>query len=287
MSTLRATVIVILLAFLFPCLNAQQRIAATSTGMGPSVIFIPALGCPPDVWNPIVGRLSSSYTCRVISIAGFGGVPAVGSPDFGKVREEIVAYAETSHQEKPILVGHSMGGMLALSVAASHPTLFRKLVIVDAVPFPMGLMNPNTTHEQAIQQGKAVQNFILQQDSVSLRKFLRASMAIAVRDSANLKTIVDWMAASDRATFAEAQYEMLGTDLRPELARITVPTLVIGTWVGREAFGINDSTLPALLKAQYANLKNCTFTISPTSRHFVMFDDPDWLAEQLQGFFRQ
>ncbi len=284
MNTLRTTIITIILTSF--CLNAQQRITVTSTGSGPSVIFIPGLGCPADVWKPVVDRLSGAYSCSVISIAGFAGIPAVHSPDFNKVCEDIATYVEKSHLQKPILVGHSMGGMLALSIAASHPGLFRKLVIVDAVPFPMGLMNPSANHAQAVQQAQAVRNAVVQMDSASLRKFLLASMAMAVRDSVHLNTIVHWMAGSDRTTFAQAQYEMLSTDLRSVLINITIPTLVIGTWAGREAFGLTGSTLPSLLRSQYANLKNCAFTISPTSRHFVMFDDPYWLVEQLQIFFR-
>lgn len=62
-------------------------------------------------------------------------------------REAIVAYARARHLEKPVIVGHSLGGFLALWIAAEHPELPGAVVNVDGMPFFGVLMNPNATRE--------------------------------------------------------------------------------------------------------------------------------------------
>ena len=59
---------------------------------------------------------------------------------------EIGAYA--AKLEKPVIVGHSLGGLVAMKVAAAQPEKIDRLMIVDALPFLALLYNPFATAEQ-------------------------------------------------------------------------------------------------------------------------------------------
>jgi len=53
------------------------------------------------------------YQIHVLSLAGFAGVPRVAGPLIENAREGLAAYIRTNHLEKPVIVGHSLGGFLA------------------------------------------------------------------------------------------------------------------------------------------------------------------------------
>lgn len=63
-------------------------------------------------------------------------------PSFENWEMQIARFIKEKNIEKPILIGHSMGGGLALALAADFPYIVRRIVIVDALPCLMALTNP-------------------------------------------------------------------------------------------------------------------------------------------------
>jgi pimeloyl-ACP methyl ester carboxylesterase len=79
-------------------------------------------------------------------------------------------------------------------------------------------------------------------------------------------------------------YEMMVTDLRGELARIRVPTLVLGAWAAYAPYGSTKESTAAIYQAQYAKLDGVRVEMSEGGYHFLMWDDPQWLQQQVRGF---
>jgi len=77
--------------------------------------------------------------------------------------------------------------------------------------------------------------------------------------------------------------ELFAADLRDDLANIKVPTLVLGTWIGYSQYTDRQRT-EANLRRQYAKLAGVDIRITDTARHFIMWDDPDWMFGQLDRF---
>jgi hypothetical protein len=78
---------------------------------------------------------------------------------------------------------------------------------------------------------------------------------------------------------------MLGLDLRPGLAQVSAPALVIGTWIGLPSGpGSERADLVLRFRDQYAALRRLHFAMAETARHFVMFDDPGWFSGELERF---
>src|SRR5882672_4350592 len=70
-----------------------------------SVILIPGLTCPGEVWNETVEQFKGKYNCHIITLPGFAGQPAVTHDLFLKsMRDEIIQYIKTNKLRKVILV---------------------------------------------------------------------------------------------------------------------------------------------------------------------------------------
>ena len=92
-------------------------------GSGPDVILIPGLTASSAVWRPVVAAVPG-YRYHLIQVAGFAGAPARGNARgemVAPLADEIARYIAVNHLDHPAVVGHSMGGTLALMIAARHP----------------------------------------------------------------------------------------------------------------------------------------------------------------------
>ena len=70
-----------------------------------TVIFIPGFACSGDVWVETVSVLKDSYTCYVLTMAGFSGVAPEECPSFERWKMQIAKFIKEERIEKPILVG--------------------------------------------------------------------------------------------------------------------------------------------------------------------------------------
>lgn len=258
------------------------------TGSGPPVILIPGLGASGQTWTTTVAHLRERYTCHVLTLAGFAGVPPIEGKLLPAVAAELVGYIRARDLIRPRIIGHSLGGELALSIAADHPALVGPLVVVDALPFLGGTLAVDTV-EQArpivaqMQSAMAAQTQAEREASMRSGRFTN-SMTAAPADQQRL---IAWSLASDRTTVEQTWLDLLSLDLRPDLGRVTVPTLVIGTWLGwGGAGGAPAERAPAArrFEDQYRALPRLRLAISDTARHFVMFDDLPWFLGELDRF---
>ena len=104
-----------------------------------------------------------------------------------------------------------------------------------------------------------------------------------VSTESDFQMLVKWGLASDPSAVAEAMGEMFGVNLEPALARITAPTLVLAAWQSYAQYTNHDRHM-ATLRRQFANLTGVQLELNDTAHHFIMWDDPPWLFEQMDRF---
>ncbi|MEO7974897.1 MAG: alpha/beta hydrolase, partial [Thermoanaerobaculia bacterium] len=114
--------------------SAHPSFDVQVTGRGPAVVLIPGLLSSGEVWDTTVARYRDRYTLHVLTLAGFGGPAPIGAPFLPRVRDELIRYVQAEHLDRPIVVGHSLGGFLAFWVGATAPDLVGGIVAVDGVP---------------------------------------------------------------------------------------------------------------------------------------------------------
>lgn len=272
------------LMFLGTALFAQSSFQVDVIGKGKPMILIPGFSSSGKTWDSTVARYKDKYQCHVVTLAGFAGVPPIESPSLETVRKDLAAYIRKNKLEKPVIVGHSMGGFLALWLAEQEPDLVGPLVIVDSLPFLAGVWMPNATVDSVKPMAEGMRKMYSGPANAQSDAMAEAAIKPMVTSPDDFKMILGWGLKSDRKTEGETMYDMMVTDLRPDLGKITSPTLVIGTWIGYKEYGATRDSVEKSFRDQYAALKGFQLVLEDKARHFVMLDDPAGFFEATDAF---
>ena len=252
-------------------------------GTGRPVLMIPGLNSAASTWTETCAALQPQVQCHIVQLPGFAGAPAVQTDAFlDGMRDRLLAYLDDRQLQQPVVMGHSLGGALALKMAAEKPGRIERLVIVDSLPFFAGLrgMSPEAAKGAPEAMRQQMLNSTKEQWEAGARQ---GSMGMS-RNPANNERVAGWSLASDRATSAQAMSELWGEDLRPLLPKITTPTLVLGAWAAYEPMGSTMDSTRKIFEGQYAGLAGVKVAMSPRGYHFLMWDDPEWLVGEVKGF---
>ncbi len=256
--------------------NAPKLIDVQVTGHGKPVILIPGLACSGAVWDDTVKHLQDKYECHVVSIAGFGATPAQKTDDlFDGVRDQIIAYAREHKLDKPAIIGHSLGGTLALAIGEAAPDLPGDIVSVDGLPFLAGVMFPGVTDAEGAKKAAASMRQMIGRQTPEQFAQYQSGVTIPsmVTKPDDVKRIAEMCGKSDPPTVAQAMSELLGSDYRPELGKIKCPILVLGALAGLLQYAPKDA-LEQNYKTQFTNAPQTRFQFFDKSKHFIMVDDP-------------
>jgi len=265
---------------------AQQPFQVKVSGHGQPLILIPGLSSSGETWDTTVAHYQDRFECHVLTVAGFAGVPRVPAPILDKVRDGLADYIREHKLSKPVIVGHSLGGFVALALAVKYPELPGRLVIVDAYPFFAGIMDPGATPQSARQNASQMRQYMGAQSQDDYERYVKSGVgtrAMVTRDS-DLDRLIAWGLASDRTAVTDAMVELFSADLRDDLAAIKSPTLVLGAWSGYKQYGATRESTLANLRAQYARLAGVEIRVNDTARHFIMWDDGPWMFEAMDRF---
>lgn len=263
----------------------SDRISVVTQGSGPDVVLVHGLRSSRDVWRELVATVPG-YRYHLIQMNGFAGtsVPVAASGGFlDATAAEIARYISETGLVRPALIGHSMGGTLGMMIAARHPSLVSRLMVVDMIPFMGGLFGPpGTTAETVRPTADALRARMLASDAPTLRKTIEDTIATMVKRDERRAEAVHHGLTSDNAQSAQAFHELIVTDLRPELVNIKVPVTVL--YVRSPAVPITDEQMDAYYKASFANVPQAKLTRIPDSYHFIMWDAPQRFAEEARAF---
>jgi len=292
MKNFKTTFVIILMCLFTTQINALNKpsIKTRVIGSGQPVIMIPGLTCDGSVWDSTVKSMGEGYEFHIMTLPGFAGnapLEDVEAGFFTQVQQMVLDYINKNKIEKPIIIGHSLGGFMALNIAIERPSLPSKLVIVDSLPFLSAIQMPNATEESAkgfASNMKTQMMASVNQSREQRATFQRAMLKSMILDSTNIEIATQWSLDSDMSTIAQSMYEMYTTDIREDLDKIIAPTLVLGAWVAYKDYGSTRESTLALYKAQYVNHTNVQVHLTDIGNHFIMWDDPEFFNNWLTKF---
>ncbi|ADK99926.1 alpha/beta fold hydrolase [Brevundimonas subvibrioides] len=258
----------------------SDRIVVTVQGSGPDVILIPGLASTGEVWRRTADRLDDGHRVHIVSVRGFGDVPSGANTNgalVAPVASELRRYIAETRLDRPALIGHSMGGLVALRAAADAGRDRRggtvgRVMVVDATPFFPSLISPGATVGDVEPIARIAYQALLFLGDEALRMQGSALGDQLGGASDSVFSAVGWQ-GGDRQVLAQGLYEVMTTDLRSRLPDITAPVTVVYGWSADDRSP--RSQLDGLFQAGYRNLpRPARFERIEGAEHMVMIDQP-------------
>ena len=143
-------------------MNESCRLFFREEGsLGKTVVIVHGLFGSSDNWMTIGKKLSVTHHVFMVDQRNHGRSPHCNTHSYEAMKEDIVRFFKDREIEKASLIGHSMGGKVAMAFAADYPELIEKLVIVDIAPRNYFLAGENKQHRLIIETLKELrENFV-------------------------------------------------------------------------------------------------------------------------------
>jgi pimeloyl-ACP methyl ester carboxylesterase len=258
---------------------------------GDPVVLLPGLATGTWEWNDLIRRLVPRHTVYAVALPGFDGRPPAAPPLFDRFTTDFWAFLTAQKIVRPVVVGHSLGGTLAILLGEQHSDRLRGIVALDGMPIFPGM--ERVTAEQRATGAQQAATQIAAETHQQLLDYEKGYMKGpgGVLDEQLGAQLADLGSKSDPAAIAQWLKEDLSSDLRPGLGSISVPLLEITPY---NASDLANSPLQYTedQKVQYYRAllsgapKLQVVSLSP-ARHFVMFDQPDRVFTLIDAFINQ
>lgn len=256
---------------------------------GQPVILIPGLQGGPWAWQQTIERLQQDHVVYSLTLAGFDGMPAPtdGGNLFDRADASLLQLIEQQHIVKPVLVGHSFGGTLALRLASEHADLISGVVAVDGLPIFPGMERISTEQRKAV-AAQMQQSMAAATPEQFKAQSLQYMQQVGLIDQQLAARYAPMNARSDIKASTQYMAEDMASDLRPGLKRANVPILEISPYFSPDfshpPMMISEVQKTAYYQSLLSNAPSAkVMSISP-SRHFVMLDQPVKFQQALAAF---
>lgn len=243
-------------------------------GHGPALVFVHGFPFDRTVWQPQVAALRGSHRVITVDLRGFGESPAGGGPgSMHRFAEDVHDLLRELQTPRVVLVGHSMGGYVALAFAHYFPEELRGLVLVGTQAGPdseAGAAGRRATIEKVRAGGVRV-----------VTEAMAPKMVAPASQARMLDQVQGLMATATPAGVIGALEAMAGrADSRPALATIEAPTLVIT--------GAEDGViLPAESRMIAEAIEGARLETLPNAGHLVAFEQADEFNRVLNSWMER
>ncbi|MEQ8426008.1 MAG: alpha/beta hydrolase, partial [Cyclobacteriaceae bacterium] len=215
----------------------------------------------------------------------FAGQPALETDQYLlAMRDQIIDYIQSHKLNKPVMMGHSLGGFLSLWIASVQPDLVGDLIIVDALPFFPAIQNPEATPESMKPVAANMRKMMASATTEQVKQSQQYFLSTIATSPENLALIGKWGVESHQPTVAQAMYEMQTIDLRDQIEPVKSRVLVMGAWIAYKQYGVTHDSTMKNFATQYQKISSVDIKLTDTAKHFIMFDEPKWFYQQIDSF---
>jgi pimeloyl-ACP methyl ester carboxylesterase len=260
-------------------------------GEGPDVLLIPGLSTPRAVWDKTREQLKDRFRVHTIQTRGFGDkAPTETLAPEGRSLLDSYAFhladyiddyvIRISGGQSPAIIGHSMGGLVAMKIALNMGHQVDRIMVIDRLPFD-GLFRPDSSEDIVKPQAAVMREELAAQDSgePDERRLQEMSALAAGREQVRI-----WGQSADPKVVAAYFHDVMTTDMSGALDNINLPMTILYPF---DATRMRKEEVDALYRSVFAKAKTAKFGRIDDSRRFIMLDQPEKFAEAVERFLSQ
>jgi pimeloyl-ACP methyl ester carboxylesterase len=253
---------------------AHQRFEAPGGAHGPLVVLLHGIGGGRLGW-PSAGQALADAGCVALAVdqPGYGLSPPLEPFTLEGVAERVRALIAWCGAKAAVIVGHSMGGMVAQELAAAAPQCVRALVLASTSP---AFGPPGGGWQQQFLRSRFAP-LDAGRGMAGLADELVPSMVSSAAGARGIDAARALMAGVPEATYRAALSALVRFDRRDALPRIAAPTLVVT--------GDEDRTAsPELARKMALRIAGAKLAVLPNTGHLAMLENPAAFEAALLAF---
>lgn len=267
----------------------SESIAYTDNGSGDkTLLFVHGLSSNLDSWKKNFEDLATDYRCIAIDLPGYGkSSRSKTNYRLAEYADILNALAEKMELENVILVGHSMGGQIAMHSVLKYPEAYEKLILIAPAGIETFTEQEATVMKTAYTPAMVVNasdEQVLANYKMNFHSFPEDAQAM-VDDRIKMKSAEDFPAYAE--TVVNNIHAMLEEPVIHEIKNIEIPVLMI--------FGKNDMLIPnkyfhpsesieSLIETSEEKFQDLEVKIIDEAGHFVNFEKAEKVNEEIRDF---
>ena len=239
------------------------------------LVFLHGIGGAARAWRGQLAHFSDRFHAIAWDMPGYGGSQPLAKASISSLASALQDFLRDIGANQPIVVGHSIGGMIVQQVLADNPGIARAVVLAQTSPaFGKADGDWQKTFIDA-RLGPLDRGATMAQLAPSLVSELVGDNP----DASGMDVARDCMAAVPEASYRAMMLALMGFDLRAALKNIAVPTLVLS--------GSKDNNAPAPMMAKTASfIPGARYVELAGAGHLANLERPDEFNAALDGFLK-
>jgi 3-oxoadipate enol-lactonase len=207
----------------------------------PPLVFLHGIGGAARAWRDQLGAFSDRYRTVAWDMPGYGGSAPLSTVSIAALADALRDFLQQTDATKPILVGHSIGGMIVQQLLAKNPDIARAVILAQTSP---AFGKPDGEWQKSFIAAR-LGPLDRGETMVSLAPSLVRELVGDDPDVRGMDVARDCMAGVPETTYRATMLALMGFDLRSALKDIAVPTLLLS--------GSRDNNAPAPMMAKMAS----------------------------------
>jgi 3-oxoadipate enol-lactonase len=240
------------------------------------VVFLQGIGGAAKLWDPQVASFAmAGYRPVALDLPGYGARPPVDAMTFDMLAEDVEQSVHRLGLDRPVIVGHSLGGMIAQACLRRRPTGYRAAVLSGTSP---AFGNPSGDFQKAFvaaRLGPLDEGRTMADMAPEIADQLMGPDA----DPANRAMMIDVMGAISPRTYRAAVQCLVGFDERANLGQVQVPVLCL---VG----SLDNNAPPAMMERMAGKIPGAKYVVLPGLGHMPNLEAPPAYDQAIFDFLR-